>query len=114
MERLWALDPGQTLSVREVREGLSDRDLAYTTVMTVLDRLTQKDLATRARDGRAWRYRAVATREQLTAAALRSSLDPLDPGDRRTVLLHFLEDSSSEDLAALREALAEVERRQIS
>ena len=62
MEHLWeAAGVGDTLfegaTVREVHlrfEG--EREIAYTTVMTVLDRLAKKDLVTRERDGRAWRY----------------------------------------------------------
>ena len=45
MTRLW--DASEPLTVRQVHELLSrDRDLAYTTVMTVLDRLAKKNLVT--------------------------------------------------------------------
>ena len=44
-----------------------ERDIAYTTVMTVLDRLAKKGLATREQDGRAYRYDAAQTREELVA-----------------------------------------------
>ncbi len=111
MEQLWALPVGNELTVREVHEALANRELAYTTVMTVLDRLAKKQLVTRVRDGRAWRYQAAASREQLTAETLRTSLAPLDAGDRQTVLMHFLQDASDADLAALRAGLAEVELR---
>ena len=37
MDVLWSTDSG--LTVREVLAGLTGRDLAYTTVMTVLSRL---------------------------------------------------------------------------
>jgi predicted transcriptional regulator len=110
MTVLW--DHGPDQSVREVMDRLNDgRSLAYTTVMTVLDRLTKKDLARRRRDGRAFRYTAAATREELTAASMRSGLDTLDTGDRRAAMLHFLHQSDPAELADLREALAEVERR---
>ena len=56
------------LSVREVRSGLGD-GLAYTTVMTTLDRLYKKGLLERQRDGRAFRYAARASREALAAGA---------------------------------------------
>lgn len=48
-----------------------EREIAYTTVMTVLDRLSKKSLVTRERDGRAWRYLPAATREALTAQTMR-------------------------------------------
>src|SRR5215472_10843372 len=52
MDVLWeSRDP---LTVRQVSGGLTERDLAHTTVMTVLDRLAKKGFARRERDGRAW------------------------------------------------------------
>jgi predicted transcriptional regulator len=52
-----------------VRELVEDngvcRDLAYTTVMTTLDRLFKKNLLTRQSEGRAFRYTPRATREEL-------------------------------------------------
>ena len=55
MVLLWRA--GEPLTVAEVQELLArDRDLAYTTVMTVLDRLAKKGLARRERRGRAWCY----------------------------------------------------------
>jgi len=110
MTVLW--DHGPDQSVREVMHELNDsRNLAYTTVMTVLDRLSKKGLAQRRRDGRAFRYTAASTREELTAASMRSGLETLDTGDRRAAMLHFLGQSDPAELADLREALAEVERR---
>jgi len=63
-------------SVREVRSGLGG-ELAYTTVMTTLDRLFKKGLLERRRDGRAYRYAARATREAFGAAQLRALLGRL-------------------------------------
>ncbi|WP_265442855.1 BlaI/MecI/CopY family transcriptional regulator [Flexivirga meconopsidis] len=111
MDQLWQLPDDGSLSVREVQERLAGRDLAYTTVMTVLDRLAKKQLVDRERVGRAWHYRPVASREQLTADTLHAGLESLTPDDRRAVLLHFLEDASAEDRDALRAGLEEVERR---
>src|SRR5674476_1212650 len=53
MEVLW--NASLPLSVREVHDSLSaSADLAYTTVMTVLDRLAKKHLLLPDRDGKAW------------------------------------------------------------
>src|SRR3981081_3496829 len=64
-----------------VRELLQDgyQDLAYTTVMTTLDRLYKKNLLTREAEGRAFRYAARVTREELhrevAGGAVRRILD---------------------------------------
>ena len=54
-------------------------DLAYTTVMTTLDRLFKKNLLAREAEGRAFRYSPRFTREELhleaAGAALRQLLD---------------------------------------
>ena len=68
MDRLWAWEHPAT--VREVLDDLRrDRDLAYTTVMTVLDNLHRKGWLTRELDGRAYRYRPVASRQEYFDAA---------------------------------------------
>lgn len=109
MEVLWSDEGDLGLTVREVLDGLTGRDLAYTTVMTVLSRLEAKGVTTRERDGRAWRYRPAATRESLTAKAMRSPLHDLSDEDRQAAILHFLAEASSDDLEAVRAAMAEVE-----
>ena len=110
MEQLWAAD--DALTVRAVHERLSTtRELAYTTVMTVLDRLAKKGLVTRERDGRAWRYLPADTREALTAQTMRRTMDDMDVTDRRTALLHFLDGATTDELEDLKAALAEIEAR---
>lgn len=107
MNVLWSADAG--LTVREVLDGLTGRDLAYTTVMTVLSRLEAKGVTDRERDGRAWRYRPAATRESLTAEAMRSPLHDLSSEDRQAAILHFLAEASADDLDIVRAAMSEVE-----
>ncbi|WP_298748501.1 BlaI/MecI/CopY family transcriptional regulator [uncultured Serinicoccus sp.] len=112
MDILWS--EGPELSVRDVLDHLERREhhkeLAYTTVMTVLDRLTKKGVTERTREGRAWQYSPAASREELAAGALRSALDTVQ-ADRTAAMLHFLDDASPGELDDLRAALAEVERR---
>jgi predicted transcriptional regulator len=69
MEVVWS--DGET-TVRQVQQALS-RPVAYTTVMTTLDRLFKKGFVTRARAGRAFVYRALRTREE-THAMLASGM----------------------------------------
>ncbi|MGL4745520.1 MAG: BlaI/MecI/CopY family transcriptional regulator [Dermatophilaceae bacterium] len=99
-------------TVRDVHETLAGtREIAYTTVLTVLDRLAKKGLVTRERDGRAWRYQPAGTREALTAQTMRQTMEAMAVTDRRAAMLHFLDGASSAELDDLRAALAEVEAR---
>jgi len=113
MEQLWAAhSPDAALTVREVHDELArSRDIAYTTVMTVMDRLARKDLVTQERDGRAYRYRARGSRAAMTAELMRETLADFTGHDRQTALAAFVEDASAEDIAALREALSGLDGR---
>ena len=74
MQHLWSA--GEPVSVRSMLETLTqERPLAYTTVMTVLDRLVAKDVVARERDGRAFRYAPRRTRAAMTADLMREALE---------------------------------------
>lgn len=62
MDRLWSRGRA---TVREVMRDLSrSRRLAYTTVMTIMSRLHQKGLLSRARDGKTYVYAPALSREE--------------------------------------------------
>lgn len=105
LEALWSLD--RAASGREVHERLDGRDLAYTTVMTVLDRLARKGVLDRERDGRAFRYVPRRTRAAMTAELMHEALQGTG-ADRDQALVSFVGEASAEDLAALRRALDEL------
>lgn len=106
MATLW--DAPEAMSVREVREALVDRrEWAYTTVMTVMDNLYKKGWLQRHRDGRAFIYQPVASREAYVAELMGEALR--DSEDRPAAFLYFVRGISQEDSDALRGALAEVE-----
>lgn len=85
MEILWA--HRVAMSVRDVHDLLArQRDLAYTTVMTVLDRLSKKGIAHRELEGRAWLYRPARTRVQLVVSEIEDLLNALPDGERDEVL----------------------------
>ena len=109
MDHLWASDRPQT--VRQVHEGLlTRRDLAYTTVMTVLQRLARKSLVVQIRDDRAHRYAAMHGRDELVAGLMVDALaQAADSGDRRAALVHFVERVGADEADALRRALADLE-----
>lgn len=97
-----------------VRELLSDckLDLAYTTVMTTLDRLHKKDLLARVPEGRAYRYRPRQTADDFRrAAATRAINDLLGAGAAHASLSHLVEAVSDHDQQLLDELLRLVERK---
>lgn len=109
MDHLWSAGEPQT--VRQVHEALSaHRDLAYTTIMTVLQRLAKKNLVVQHRDDRAHRYAPTHGRDELVAGLMVDALDQAaDSGSREAALVHFVERVGADEAAALRRALAELE-----
>jgi predicted transcriptional regulator len=103
MEVLWEREAPAT--ARDVARTLIARDLAYTTVMTVLDRLTKKGFVHRERTGRAWSYTAAASREAYITRLMLDALD--DTGDRDAALVRFARSISSPEAEVLRGALAD-------
>ena len=101
MDALW--DGGGWLTPGEVHDCLADQSLAYTTVMTILVRLWQKGRLERQRDGRAYAYRPLASREETAAARMDEML--VSAGDRPAALSFFLQRLNASDRAQLRRLL---------
>ncbi len=108
MNVLW--DAPTACTVREVLDALGERDLAYTTIMTVLDRLGTKEMVLRERDGRAFRYAPALTRDAATSELLHAALDQAGT-DRTAALVHFAQTVDPDEARALREALDEIAAR---
>lgn len=70
---LW--DVGEA-NVRQVQDALADhRSLAYTTVMTVLERLVKRKCVGRRKDGRSFVYAAVLSRDSVCRLAVKDLVD---------------------------------------
>jgi predicted transcriptional regulator len=98
-----SLDPMTPAQVRDQLGG----DLAYTTVMTVLARLSDKGLVTRQRAGRAYAYTAVRDEAEVTARQMQRLLDAGD--DRAAVLSRFVGVLSDDDERLLIDLLRRAE-----
>jgi BlaI family transcriptional regulator, penicillinase repressor len=95
MSILWAL--GES-SVRDIHQRLAkSRPRAYTTVLTIMDRLAQKGIAARRKVGRAFLYQAKLSAEEARLRAVEKIVD------------HFF-DGSAEALAALLSSRREAQR----
>jgi predicted transcriptional regulator len=103
MDVLWDT-PDPPLTGRDVTDQLPDR--AYTTVLTILDRLRRKGMVQRTTVGRAHRFAAADTREAYMAELMIEAMG--DTGDRGAVLVRFAESVSSDEARVLRGALDDV------
>lgn len=101
MDALWSQREG--LSAAALRDALSDRGLALTTVHTVLTRLEKKGYVVRDRSTRPHLYSAASSREEHVSDLLSEVLN--QAGDRRAVLARFLGTVSLSDSAFLRSIL---------
>lgn len=89
---------------REIADGMTTHaGLAYTTVITVIERLREKGYLERRRDGRAYRYHALISEEEHASALMEQVLDDAD--DRSGALLRFAGRLDPEEAEALRIAL---------
>jgi predicted transcriptional regulator len=87
LSALWTLGEG---NVRDVQTIVTrTRPLAYTTIMTVLDRLVRKNKLSRHKVGRAFIYKPEASRDVMRRAAIRELVDSLFDGSEKN-LLEFL------------------------
>ena len=87
LKALWSLQEGKVRAVQEVVA--RSRPLAYTTIMTVLDRLVRKGKLNRRKVGRAFVYAPEASRDSMRRAALRELIEGYFDGSE-AALLEFL------------------------
>ncbi len=106
LNALWTLGEGNVRDVQQIVLGA--RPLAYTTIMTVLDRLVRKGKLSRRKVGRAFVYRPEASRDAMRRLAVRELVDSLFAGSE-TELAEFL--ASSRPLASTAAAGAEEDPR---
>jgi predicted transcriptional regulator len=88
LRALWSLGEGNVKAVQQIVA--QSRPLAYTTIMTVLDRLVRKNMLARRKVGRSFTYAPQATRDAARRAAVRELLDGYFDGSEEA-LLQFLQ-----------------------
>lgn len=111
MEVLWNESP---LAVRDVQARLGHGKLAYTTVMTTLDRLFKKKLLARAKVGLAFEYRPAIDREEYQRRVVEAAVGPLLEDGSPAVLAAFVDLAagiSEKNLEQLSKLIAERKRR---
>ena len=81
LEALWL--HGDAASVRDLQPKFSE--IAYTTLMTTLDRLHRKGVLDRTKHGRAFRYSARHTRAELESSLAAGALRAAIHGDQASL-----------------------------
>lgn len=108
MDRVWQAE--KPVLVRDVVEAIQgDREIAFTTVQTVMEILYRKGWLAREKNGRAYRYWASRTREEYTAALLGEAFDTTS--DRGAAFTRLLQDLEPDEIAELDQALEEAKKR---
>jgi predicted transcriptional regulator len=110
MERLWRSGPGTVGEVRDALNGPDARELAYTTVLTILLRLHEKGYVTRTREGRHYRYAAAFEERQLAAEVGRRELRRLIERHGAASLAGFARDLAGADSELVKQLRALGER----
>lgn len=92
---LWQLGPS---TVRQVRDALAPtRDLAYTSVMTMMSIMAGKGYLERTKDGRSFVYRSIYREEKASRNMLQDIIDRVFGGSTKAVMQHLLETSDLDE-----------------
>lgn len=109
MEVLWRRSPG---TVKDVGQALVNRDLAYTTIMTTMDRLFKKGLLRREKQSHAFVYAPTMTRGEYDRRLVAGVLSGLPTASQDALLSGFLDFAAADDsvLDSLERLIAERKR----
>lgn len=111
MQAFWELDES---SIADVRDSLAaqGRDLAYTTVATLVRILTEKNFLRQTNDERPFRYAPVRSYEDVSGSMLSDMLDRVFGGSREKLLLRLLGQKklTAQERTVLEEVLRENKR----
>jgi BlaI family penicillinase repressor len=98
MNTLWPIGEG---TVRDIRDRLAARrPRAYTTIMTIMDRLARKGVVERRKAGRAYVYRPRLSVEDARAQALGQVLENFFGGSKEALVAQLGNGSSAHRAAA--------------
>ena len=101
MEVVWG-SGWEEFAVSDVHEVLaSERNIAYTTVMTTVARLHDKELLERRKDGRRYLYSARLTRDEFLRAMTREVFDRLPAVSRDEAVSYLVDRLEEADLETL-------------
>ena len=110
MEEVWRLGETPGRPVLDALNARSDRERAYTTIMTILNRLHEKGLLSRRRVGKGDVYVATLTREEYADARAAAQVGALVDEWGELAFVHFAKQMATLD-PRRRQQLARLARR---
>ena len=87
LRALWTLQEGRVSDVRRIVS--EQRPLAYTTVMTILDRLARRGTVSRRKVGRAFLYAPEMSRDAIRRLAIKEFLDSFFDGSQEDLVAYL-------------------------
>jgi predicted transcriptional regulator len=101
--------------VRQIQEALAPaRELAYTTVVTMLTIMTNKKYVRRAKSGAGYAYEAIVKRDDASNNMLQDVVERMFAGSVPAVVQHLLEtaDLDEEELKTIRQLISRKQKEQ--
>ncbi len=112
LETLWELGEAGVHEVRDRLNRKRKKKLAYTTVLSALQKLEKASWLTHRAEGKSYVYIPTRTREEAGAGSVRCFLQRVFAGDAVALFQHLIREShlNAEELAELRRAIEGKER----
>lgn len=95
LEVLKILWKSEALTVRQVMERLSDKQRAYTSVMSLLNVMAEKNLLCREPFGRAFKYRVSESREKTLGSLVNDLVKRAFEGSKTALVAQLLDESTA-------------------
>jgi predicted transcriptional regulator len=110
---LWEIGPAELGQVRSALLSQRDRDIALTTVATMLKVMLDKGLVSRARGERSWVWSAKLSRRSTTRGLIGKILSNVFEGSASKLVMHLIEDGklTAGEQAEIRAMLEEHSRK---
>lgn len=107
LEVLWEMGPANAKTVRD--EIAKDRELAYSTVLTVMRRMEAKGMLRRKKVSRSHVYEAMKDRTAFKKASVRDLLVRFFSGSPSELILHLVKDQkiSAKELSKIEDLLSD-------
>lgn len=113
MQVLWSKGEVGVSDIQEHLKRMEDRELAITTLNTVLQRLYKRGIVNYRKEGRQYIYRAEVTEKETQSSMASSLINKLFKGKSSVLVNHLLESSAfdSDELEELKQKIAAAQQK---